>query len=186
MINDLLDLTRIEQGRVALDQEPVDASELIQETVDRHHVAAEDAGIVIKTDVEPGLRPAMVDRERVEHVFDNLLSNALRHTDRGGTIHLHAAGADGLVKFSVEDSGEGIDPQFLPRIFDKFFRAPGARQQGGAGLGLAIVREIVIAHGGQIEVKSTRGKGTTFTFSLPAAADPGRNPAGSVAAVHVT
>ena len=84
-----------------------------------------------------------MDRERIEHVFDNLMSNALRHTDRGGTITLSAVPAEGAVEFSIEDTGEGIAPEYLPRIFDKFYRAPGAKHQGGAGLGLAIVREIV-------------------------------------------
>ena len=131
MINDLLDLTRIEQGRVALDQEAVDPSALIRDAVERHRVAAEDAGITLECQVEPALPPVLVDRERIEHVFDNLMSNALRHTDRGGTITLRALPAEGAVEFSIEDTGEGIAPQFLSRIFDKFYRAPGAKHQGG-------------------------------------------------------
>ncbi|MGB0069172.1 MAG: sensor histidine kinase, partial [Isosphaeraceae bacterium] len=103
-------------------------------------------------------------------VFDNLMTNALRHTDRGGTIILRAAAAEGTVQFSVEDTGEGIPAQFVPRVFDKFFRIPGTKHHGGAGLGLAIVHEIIVSHGGQIGVQSTTDKGTTFTFSLPAAA----------------
>ena len=164
MINDLLDLTRIEQGRVALDQGAVDPSELVHEAVERHRVGSKDAGIGLEIQLAPTLPPVLVDRERIEHVFDNLLSNALRHTDRGGTIILRAVPVDGAVEFSIEDTGEGIAPEYLPRIFDKFFRAPGAKHQGGAGLGLAIVREIVLAHGGQIEAASTPGKGTTFTL----------------------
>jgi NtrC-family two-component system sensor histidine kinase KinB len=172
MINDLLDLTRIEQGRVALDQEAVDAADLVRDAVERYRAAAEDTGIVVDCQLEAPLPLVLVDRERIEHVFDNLITNALGHTERGGTITLRATVAVGSVQFSVEDTGEGIPAQFLPRVFDKFFRAPGAKHQGGAGLGLAIVREIIVAHGGQIEVQSTVGKGTTFTFSLPAAAVP--------------
>jgi signal transduction histidine kinase len=170
MINDLLDLTRIEQGRVALDQQPADAAELVRDALERYRSAAEDAGITLQTQLEAPLPLVLVDKERIEHVFDNLMTNALRHTDRGGTIILRAAADGGTVQFSVADTGEGIPAQFIPRVFDKFFRTPGAKHQGGAGLGLAIVHEIIVSHGGQIGVQSTLGKGTTFTFSLPAAA----------------
>jgi signal transduction histidine kinase len=170
MINDLLDLTRIEQGRVALDQQPADAAELVRDALERYRSAAEDAGIALQIQLEAPLPQVLVDKERIEHVFDNLMTNALRHTDRGGTIILRAAADGGTVQFSVADTGEGIPVQFLPRVFDKFFRTPGAKHQGGAGLGLAIVHEIIVSHGGQIGVQSTLGKGTTFTFSLSAAA----------------
>lgn len=183
MINDLLDLTRIEQGRVALDQEAVDPSTLVRDAVERYRVGAEDYGITLECQLEAGLPPVLVDRERIEHVFDNLMSNALRHTDRGGTIILRAVPAEGAVEISIEDTGEGIEPQHIARIFDKFYRAPGAKRQGGAGLGLAIVREIVLAHGGQIEASSTPGKGTTFTFSLPAATEQGDEAASTLDAV---
>ena len=169
MINDLLDLTRIEQGRVALDQQPADAADLVRDALERYRSAAEDAGITLQCQLEAPLPLVLVDKERIEHVFDNLMTNALRHTERGGTIILRAAAAEGTVQFSVADTGEGIPAQFVPRVFDKFFRTPGAKQQGGAGLGLAIVHEIIVSHGGQIGVQSTIGKGTTFTFSLPAA-----------------
>jgi signal transduction histidine kinase len=186
MINDLLDLTRIEQGRVALDQEPVDPSALIRDSIERYRVAAEDAGITLESKLEPSLSPVLVDRERIEHVFDNLMSNALRHTDRGGTITLRAVPLEGAVEFSIEDNGEGIEPQYFSRIFDKFFRAPGAKHQGGAGLGLAIVREIVVAHGGQIEASSAPGKGTSFTFSLAAATEPENGVANPVDAISTS
>ena len=169
MINDLLDLTRIEQGRVALDQQPADAAELVRDALERHRSAAEDSGITLQYQLEAPLPLVLVDKERIEHVFDNLMTNALRHTDRGGTIILRAAAAEVTVQFSVEDTGEGIPEQFVPRVFDKFFRIPGTKHHGGAGLGLAIVHEIIVSHGGQIGVQSTTDKGTTFTFSLPAA-----------------
>ena len=169
MINDLLDLTRIEQGRVALDQQPADAAELVRDALERHRSAAEDSGITLQCQLEAPLPLVLVDKERIEHVFDNLMTNALRHTDRGGTIILRAVAAEGTVQFSVEDTGEGIPAKFVPRVFDKFFRIPGTKHHGGAGLGLAIVHEIIVSHGGQIGVQSTTDKGTTFTFSLPAA-----------------
>ena len=96
MINDLLDLTRIEQGRVALDQQPVDAAELVRDAVDRYRAAAEDSGIALESRIEPALPPVLVDKERIEHVFDNLMSNALRHTERGGTVTLSAEPAQGF------------------------------------------------------------------------------------------
>jgi signal transduction histidine kinase len=172
IINDLLDLTRIEQGRLALDQQPVLAVDLVQEALERFRSQAEDHGIVLSTQLDAPSSLVVVDKERVEHVFDNLLANALRHTPRGGRITLRVASENGSVRFSVEDNGEGIPKEYLSRIFERFFRAPGATSSTGAGLGLAIAREIVVGHGGQIDVKSELGHGTTFTFRLPMEADP--------------
>ena len=124
MINDLLDLTRIEQGRVALDQQPANAAELVRDTLERYQSAGEDAGITLQSQLDAPLPPVLVDKERIEHVFDNLMTNSLRHTERGGTIMLRATAADGTVQFSVADTGEGIPSQFIPRVFDKFFRIP--------------------------------------------------------------
>jgi signal transduction histidine kinase len=171
MINDLLDLTRIEQGRVALDLRPVASADLVAEAVERFKPRARDAGIELKAAVAFGLPPVRVDPDRVGHVFDNLIGNALVHTDRGGTIRLAAELDAGSVRFAVSDSGAGIAAEHLPRIFDKFYRVPGSRSRGGAGLGLAIAREIVVAHGGQIDVASRPGQGTTFTFTLPCAVE---------------
>ena len=98
---------------------------------------------------------------------------ALIHTERAGSVRV-SAGPDGeSVRFTVADTGEGIPAESLPRVFEKFYRAPGSRSKGGAGLGLAIAREIVAAHGGQIDAASRPGAGTTFTFRLPVARDPG-------------
>jgi signal transduction histidine kinase len=169
MINDLLDLTRIEQGRVRLDLEAVSARALVEEAVARFQPRAEVGGVALGSEVDADGAMVKVDRDRIEHVFDNLIVNAIQHTGRGGTIRV-SAGADGeRARFAVRDSGEGIPQEQLPRIFDKFYRVPTARHSGGAGLGLAIVREIVAAHGGQIDVTSEPGKGTTFTFTLPMA-----------------
>jgi two-component system, NtrC family, sensor histidine kinase KinB len=167
MINDLLDLARIEQGRVALETENVNAGELVQAACERFTAHAEDSGVRLYCQVDARLPAVMVDKERIEHVFDNLISNALRHTDRGGRITLGAKAAAESVKFSIEDTGHGIPAEHLSRIFDRFFRAPNSKRPGGAGLGLAIVREIITAHGGQIDVRSQVGAGTVFTFTLP-------------------
>lgn len=167
MVNDLLDLTRIEQGRLKLDLHPVPAATLLAEAMERFDTRAKDAGVALEAEPMTGLPAVMVDRERVGHVFDNLIANALRHTERGGKIRLKARPIDWGVLVTVEDTGEGIPAEHLPHIFEKFYRVPGARNRGGAGLGLAIVREIVAAHGGQIDVQSRRGAGTTFTITLP-------------------
>jgi NtrC-family two-component system sensor histidine kinase KinB len=167
MINDLLDLTRIEQGRVKLDLEPVPVTALLDEAVSRFRSVAQSRGIKLLAAGEHDHHSVLVDRDRIEHVFDNLITNAIQHTSAGGTIHLSAAADGDHARFLVADTGEGIPAEDLPRIFDKFYRIATTRHSGGAGLGLAIVREIITAHGGQIDVASEAGKGTTFTFTLP-------------------
>ena len=168
IVNDLLDLTRIEQGRVALDLRPVSPTELVGEAVARFGSRAEDAGLALRAEAPAGLPAVGVDRERVEHVLDNLIDNALAHTPRGGSVAVSAeADGEGFIRFRVADDGVGIPHEHLGRIFEKFYRVPGSETRGGAGLGLAIAREIVAAHGGQIAAESEPGAGTTFTFTLP-------------------
>jgi signal transduction histidine kinase len=171
LINDLLDLTKIEQGRIKLEFQPVDAAELMNDAVSRFQPRANDAGITVETEIEPHPPAVLVDRDRIEHVFDNLIVNAIQHTPRGGVVRLSAMAAGGSVRFDVEDNGEGIPPDDVPRIFDKFYRIPTVKHTGGAGLGLAIVHDIITAHGGQIHVSSEPGTGTRFTFTLPAQVD---------------
>ena len=112
----------------------------------------------------------MVDRDRIEHVFDNLIVNAIQHTSRGGTIKVSGTcrRRAGAVR-SPKTTARGFPQEHLSRLFEKFYRVPTTRHSGGAGLGLAIVREIIAAHGGEIDVTSEPGKGTTFTFTLPVA-----------------
>ncbi|WP_422928743.1 ATP-binding protein [Singulisphaera sp. PoT] len=178
MVNDLLDMTRIEHGRVRLDLSPRGPAELADASIQRTESKARDLGITLESRVSRDLPPVLADLDRIGHVFDNLLGNALAHTGRGGTVRLEAGlveekaddGSKGpSVQFRVVDDGEGIAPEHLPRLFEKFYRVPGSRHESGAGLGLAIAREIVIAHGGQIDVSSQLGKGTAFSFTLPIA-----------------
>jgi two-component system, NtrC family, sensor histidine kinase KinB len=110
----------------------------------------------------------LADPQRLPLVFDNLLSNALKYTPRGGEVRVSGRTAEGMVQFLVEDSGIGIAPEYLPRLFEKFFRVPG-QEQVDSGLGLTIAKEIVLAHGGRIEVASQPGKGTKFTFTVKVA-----------------
>jgi two-component system, NtrC family, sensor histidine kinase KinB len=178
MINDLLDLTRIEQGRVKLDLQPVGVGELLEEAVARMRPQAEDAGLELEAGAHGPDSIVMIDRDRIGHVFDNLILNAIQHTPRGGSIRLDARPEGESVRVDVRDTGKGIPDEHLPRLFEKFYRIPGASRAGGAGLGLAIVREIVAAHGGRVDVASRSGQGTTFTFLLPgchAVPDPARN-----------
>jgi signal transduction histidine kinase len=171
MINDLLDLTRIEQGRVQLDLTAVKAAELVEEAVVRFQGQAQSNGQSLTSDIHEEGLAVMVDRDRIEHVFDNLISNAIQHTGRGGSIRVSSHAEGERARFVIRDTGEGIPEEHVSRIFDKFYRVPTSRHTGGAGLGLAIVREIVTAHGGQIDLKSQPGKGTTLTFTLPVAGE---------------
>src|SRR5262249_55930031 len=148
--------------------QPQPVSELVQSALDRVQSRAEDAGITIKTQLAADVPDVLVDHDRIEHVFDNLIVNAIQHTGRVGTIRIEAAAAGNNVRVAVQDSGEGIPSADLPRVFERFYRIPTSQHRGGAGLGLAIVREIILAHGGEIEVQSDLGKGTRFAFTLPA------------------
>ena len=126
--------------------------------------------------MRPDLPEVLADRERIGHVFDNLVGNALRHTGRGGRIHLTASAGDGEVRLTVADTGEGIPAEHLAHVFERFYQVPGSRRGSGVGLGLAIVREIVAAHGGRVEVASHPGAGTTFAFTLPTHSHAGGSP----------
>ena len=180
MVNDLLDLTRIEQGRVRLDLRPVAAADLVAGAVGHFAARAAEAGVALVGAVDPGLPPVLVDRERIEHAFDNLIGNALAHTPRGGSVRVAAEGQGGIVRFTVEDTGEGVAAEHLGRVFEKFYRVPGSRAAGGAGLGLAIVREVVVAHGGEVDVRSEPGEGAAFSFTLPVGTGAGAGPVGRV------
>src|SRR4051794_19337646 len=130
MVNDLLDLTRIEQGRVKLELRRVASADLVAEGLGRYESRARDAGGALKAEVDPGLPEVLIDRERAGHVFDNLIGNALAHTDRGGTVLLTAKAEGDFVEFAVADDGEGIPAESLPHVFEKFFRVPGSRSKG--------------------------------------------------------
>jgi len=168
MLNDLLDLSRLEAGVSALDLAPVPAEELLGAVAAEIAPVAAAAGQRVTVAVVPGTGAARVDRGRIRHVFINLLTNASKYSPAGGEIRLEAGPAsDGFVRFAVKDSGPGIPAEHLPHIFEKFYRVPG-QTTPGAGLGLAIAREIVVAHGGSIACASAPGAGSEFHFLLPA------------------
>ncbi len=158
MINNLLDLARLEQGRSQLHLRPERPLALLQSAAESFRPRAEDRGIELSMDVAGDLPPVAVDVDQFQHALQNLLDNALVHTPQGGRITLSAHSADGRVVFSVADTGCGIPAQYLPMVFERYFRVPGDTSQGGSGLGLAIVREIVTAHGGTVECESRPGR----------------------------
>jgi PAS domain S-box-containing protein len=168
LMRDLLDLSKIEGGESAPNRAPVHVGDLISAATGLLKRRADAKQVALVADVPSDLPPVLADRAQIERVVTNLLTNALRYTDSGGSIQVRAARRDGHVAVSVTDTGRGIPPEFLPSIFDKFAQVPGA-PSGGAGLGLAISKRIVEAHGGQIVVKSVVGHGTTFTFTLQVA-----------------
>jgi two-component system, NtrC family, sensor histidine kinase KinB len=168
LMRDLLDLSRIEAGDSKPMLESLRTKDLINGATEELRPQVESKGLDFKVET-PGNLPAVnVDRSQVERVLANLVVNAIRYT-RQGEIKVSAEQRGNSVAVSVSDTGSGIPQEYLPHIFDKFVQVPGAAT-GGAGLGLAISRLIVEAHGGQISVQSDPSKGSTFTFTLPIAA----------------
>jgi signal transduction histidine kinase len=167
MINNLLDLARIEEGRVRMRRLPESPLELLRAAADAVRPRADDKEVALAVEAADDLPPVAVDAERLGHALGNLLDNALAHTERGGRITLGANQADGAVVLSVADTGVGIPPEHLPHLFQRFSRVPGRPAEGGTGLGLAIVREIVTAHGGSVTCESRPGAGATFRITLP-------------------
>jgi signal transduction histidine kinase len=168
LIQDLLDVARIEGGGLGILREPLDAGALVSEAADIHRALVEASGVQF---VASGAttRHISADRERVLQVFANLIANALDHTPAGGTIRIEAQDCDSGVCFAVSDTGSGILPEHLPHVFDRFWQASTLRR-AGAGLGLAIARGIVEAHGGCVRVESVgEGRGTVFRFTIPSA-----------------
>ncbi|HXC71325.1 MAG TPA: ATP-binding protein, partial [Pyrinomonadaceae bacterium] len=168
LMRDLLDLSRIEAGESRPTLEPLRTKDLINGATEELRSQVESKGLDFKVETPTDLPSVRVDRSQVERVLANLVVNAIRYT-RHGEIKVSAEQRGNSVAVSVSDTGSGIPQEYLPHIFDKFVQVPGATT-GGAGLGLAISRLIVEAHGGQISVQSDPSTGSTFTFTLPIAA----------------
>jgi two-component system, NtrC family, sensor histidine kinase KinB len=166
ILNNLLDISRIESGRSKMDFRAVSPYSLQLEALEPFWRAAHDQGVALKVEVPGDLPEVWVDPTRIYYVFGNLLSNALKYTPPGGTVTVSARAEKNEVLFSISDTGRGIPLQFLPRIFEQFFRVPDQEKDSGAGLGLAIVKEIIEAHSGTVGVESQEGKGSTFIFTL--------------------
>ncbi len=170
ILDTLLDLTRLESGVSSLERTETGVSALMRRIAGEAHPFVDAAGQRLAVVIAPELSGAtlMVDESRLNHVFMNLLTNASKYTPPGGFITLSAAPEEGgFIRFSVRDQGPGIPADSIGRIFERFYRAPNQEQRTGAGLGLAIAREIVVAHGGSISCTSTEGQGSEFYFVIP-------------------
>jgi len=173
LVDDLWELAQAEAGQLSLNLRTTDVGELLRATVANFGPAADSRAIHLTAEVNDGLPPVMVDPDRLAQVLRNLLTNALLHTSAEGQVTVTAAAAEDTPEYTIEiavaDNGEGIAPEDLPHVFDRFWRADRSRsrERGGSGLGLTIARSLVEAHGGRIWVESTPGKGARFAFRLP-------------------
>ncbi|HEX5448885.1 MAG TPA: ATP-binding protein [Gaiellaceae bacterium] len=168
LVDDLLFIARLDEGRIELSYGAVDMAALLEQSADTARPAAAEHGVDVAIERE-GETTVHADRERLAQMLDNLVSNAVKFTPRGGRVLLRATNGDGRVRVDVIDSGVGIPEAELPRLFERFFRASTARDGGapGTGLGLAISQSIAHAHGTELDVSSEVGVGTRFSFELP-------------------
>lgn len=169
LVNDLLDFARMQAGKFNLEPRPVDYDAVLREAVATLEPMARQKGVKLLVDAEVG-SPWTLDAARVTQILTNLVGNGIKFTPAGGMVALRAFIRDGKLVTEVADTGCGIAPEYLPKVFNKFeqFDMSATRQAGGTGLGLAIARSLVEVHGGEIDVRSRLGEGTTFWFSLPA------------------
>ena len=172
LINDLTDLSNIELGKVSLSLEPVPLDEVVESVAAMIRPRAESGGVALRVELPAGLPRARADDDRLTQILVNLVDNAVKYTERGGTVAISAREVgDGMLELTVADTGIGIPAPDLPRITERFYRVDKARSRelGGTGLGLAIVKHLVMAHGGELKLESEIGKGTTARFTLPIA-----------------
>jgi signal transduction histidine kinase len=176
LVEQLLDLSKLQSGEIPLHREPVALDPLVSRVLDEIEIGVD--GAHVERDLDDDLPPVDADAERVHQVLYNLVDNALRATPGDGTVTIEAHRVNGSVHVSVADTGIGIEQQHLPRVFERFYRVDPARsrEDGGTGIGLAIARSVVEAHGGHIEASSEPGQGSVFSFDLPVAADSSDTP----------
>jgi two-component system phosphate regulon sensor histidine kinase PhoR len=167
MVQEMGDLSRIESGEAPLQRRPVNIADVVVRAVERLKMQSERAGLRPETRIASGLPQVSADEGRVEQALLNLIHNAIKFTPPGGRIDVTARVDGNNLLVSVSDTGVGISPDDLPRVFERFYKADRARAGGGTGLGLAIAKHIVEAHGGRIWAESVEGKGSTFSFTLP-------------------
>jgi signal transduction histidine kinase len=167
LVDDVLFVGRVDSDRLTLEPSEVDLAELVRTEVASQEAAARLKGLELRCDAEGGLVPITGDATRLTQLLDNLLSNAIKFTPAGGAVTATVSGDDEHIRVAVSDSGVGIPPDELPRIFERFFRASTSRIASGTGLGLPIVQAIAEAHGGGVSAASELGVGTTFTVELP-------------------
>jgi signal transduction histidine kinase len=170
LVEDLRLLALTEAGQLTLEKQPMDIGDLLRDAQVNFGPQASDRDVVLALDLPVELPKVLADRRRISQVLGNLLTNALRHTPDGGCVTLSAQPGEGVVTVTVADTGAGISSEDLPYVFERFWRGDRARTRvsGRTGLGLAIAKHLVQAHGGEIGVESTPGKGSKFRFTLPA------------------
>jgi two-component system phosphate regulon sensor histidine kinase PhoR len=169
MVNELLELSRIEAGRMNLEFQRIQPCTLLSKAVERMALQAERAGLGLSLNCPSGLPQIFADQDRLAQVLINLIHNAIKFTPTGGSIDLGAWVHDRDVIFMVRDTGVGISPKDQKRIFERFYKADRSRAGGGTGLGLSICRHMVEAHSGEIWVESVEGEGSSFFFRIPIA-----------------
>jgi signal transduction histidine kinase len=168
MLNTLMDISEAESGTMQLRREPVSLAEVVQRAVDLYHDVADAKGVTLAADTADDI-VVTADRTRLEQVAANLIDNAVKYTPPGGRVDVEVRRAGDSALLRVRDTGPGIPPDELPRIFDRLFRGDQSRAERGLGLGLSLVKAVVEAHGGAVDVISEPGRGSTFTVSLPLA-----------------
>jgi len=173
LVDDLQDLSLAEAGQLNLVRQPEDIGQIVTKAVASTQPQASARGVTLNGETEAGLPLCDIDAQRISQALHNLIDNALAHTRQGGTVTVSGRKEDGHIAIAVADTGEGIPPEDLPNIFERFYRVDKsrARATGGHGLGLTITRRLVEAHGGRIRVESELGKGSRFTFTLPVRPD---------------
>jgi signal transduction histidine kinase len=167
LVEDLRTLVLTDTGSLVLHREPTDLGALATDTVESFRTQADAAHVTLSSDIASNLEPVDLDPARIRSVLGNLLSNAIRHTPPGGTVKVAVEKSGGGAEITVSDTGEGIPAELLPRVFERFVKGAGSP---GSGLGLAIAHDIVAAHGGQVDIQSKEGSGTTVRLMLIASA----------------
>jgi two-component system sensor histidine kinase BaeS len=170
LVRDLRTLSQVESGRLGLTTAPASLGALVSPIVNATETEARRRGVTLTFSEEPGLPPALMDRDRVSQIVENLLSNALRYTSAGGAVTVALSREPGpSLLVTVADTGQGISAEDLPYIFNRYYRGtrPAEKRAGGSGIGLAVVKELVEAHQGRVWVDSADGKGSSFHFTLP-------------------
>jgi two-component system phosphate regulon sensor histidine kinase PhoR len=167
LVAELTELSRIETGKAELEKEPVDINQLAEEVATQLGHQAERQKLTIRREFATDLASVPADKDRLRQVVTNLIHNAIKFTPAGGRITITTRVLEGSVAVDIADTGIGIPKQDLARVFERFYKGDKARAGEGTGMGLAIAKHVVEAHGGSIWVRSEEGKGSTFSFSLP-------------------
>jgi signal transduction histidine kinase len=158
LVDDLRTLVLTDAGNLVLNQEPTDLGQLVQDTMESFRSQAESAGVSLTAEVADDLPSIEVDPARIRQVISNLLSNAIRHTPSGGSVKVAVSSASDQVTLTITDTGEGIPPDLLPHVFERFVKGPNSK---GSGLGLAIAHDIMVGHGGALRIRGEPDGGTT-------------------------